>query len=257
MSPDSQSAEIGLLAIDDGLAAPFEASDLAGALSPLGIRVAILPSEGVCAHCGEGACDHHPERYAAARKALLEFAGTCRKVIVAGAGSSASLALLLAAAEPRLVRGSILVRPRLGRGAPQEAWIDRMLRRLAWPACLLVGAPPEPAPSPQGGPDMTIAALGDRLATIGQPALIIHARGRRCDDLDDAWLLQRRLAGIVEMLTLNVQGDGCHAGLGEPALERMADFIKLASAGEPKAVVASLAAGAGRTAVVRGVPQRA
>lgn len=257
MSPDNQSAEIGLLAIDDGLAAPFEASDVAGILSPAGVRVTILPSEGVCSLCGEGACDHHPERYTAARKALLDLAGTCRKVVVAAAGSSASLALLLAAAEPRLVRGTILVRPRLGRGAPKEAWIDRMLRRLAWPACLLVGAPPEPAPSPQGGADAAIAGLGERLATIGQPALIIHARGRRCDDLDDAWLLQRRLAGMVEMLTLNVQGDGCHAGLGEPALERMADFIRLATVGEPKAVVASLATGATRTVPGRAVPQRA
>lgn len=251
MKNENGCKEIGLLAIDDGLAAPYEASDLAAGVMGTGIRVSLLPSAAVCATCGEGACDHHPERYRAARQAYLDLAATCRKVVVAAAGSSASLALLLAANEPSRVRGTILVRPRLAAGAPKEAWVDRMLRRLAWPACLLVGAEPEFVARDGGNakpPEERVGGLGHRLVTIRQPSLIIHARGRRCDDFDDAWLLQRKLAGMVEMVTLNVQGDGCHAGLGETVIERMSDFIVRASAMEPKAAVASMAAASGRPA---------
>lgn len=254
----------GLLAIDDALAAPFEVSDLGALLAPAGVTVRILPATAVCPTCGEGACDHVPERLAAVEQALRDMAGSCAgscgRVIVAGAGSSASLALLLAANEPEVVRGCILVRPRLGKGAPGESLAQKLLRRLAWPRRVLVGA--EPAPKPDGaaremgGARGRIAGLGGRLCAIAQPTLIIHARGRRCDDLDDAWLLQRELGGMVEMLTVQAHGDGSHAGLGAPALERLAAFMGEASAAapRPKAAVERLAVEPRRRPAV--VPQR-
>lgn len=223
-------AELGLLAIDDGLAAPFGASDLKSILDPLGVAVVIMPASGICHVCGEGACDHHGERIAEAGRQLDSLGRHCRRIAVAGAGSAAALALLLAAERPQAVNACVLVRPRLGIGAPREALLDKWLRRLAWPRCILVGEPPPRRPSiastaSPGGPG-EIAVLGPRLAGIRQPVLIIHPRSRDCCGLDDAWLLQRRLAGIVEMLTPGEPEEAARAGLGNPAVARLAGFLE-------------------------------
>jgi pimeloyl-ACP methyl ester carboxylesterase len=223
-------AELGLLAIDDGLAAPFGASDLKSILDPLGVAVVIMPSSGICHVCGEGACDHHGERIAEAGRQLDSLGRHCRRVAVAGAGSAAALALLLAAERPQAVDACVLVRPRLGLGAPRESLLDKWLRRLAWPRCILVGEPPprRPASTSPGHPGSPgeIAVLGPRLAGIRQPVLIIHPRSRDCCGLDDAWLLQRRLAGIVEMLTPGEPEEAARAALGSPAVARLAGFLE-------------------------------
>ncbi len=233
-----------MLAINDALSAPFDADDMQAALAVAPgeppARIVVVPSLGVCPECGDEACAHRPEMLPRAAEALETLAKTSGPVIVAAAGSSAPVALMLAALHPALVRGIVLVRPRLGVGAPRESVFARLLRRLAWPCCVLIGAEPPEAPEPPTTAGVRLSDLGPRLRSIVQPALIVHARGRRCDDFDDAWLLQRELGGMVEMVTIP-DGEGRRSNLGEIGLARMQSFVARLPA-EPKLAARSPAA---------------
>lgn len=242
IEPRPAGPPVSILAINDALSAPFDAEDLEYALGsstlPLHagakFRAEIVPSLGVCPECGDEVCAHRPQMLHRAQAALAGLAVRQAAVVVAAAGSSAPVALLLAAMQPRLVRAIVLVRPRLGIGAPRESVFARLMRRLAWPCCVLIGAePPQRAdPTPELG--VSLAELGPRLRTISQPTLIVHARGRRCDAFDDSWLLQRELAGMVEMVTIP-DIESSRSYLGELGLARLQSFVSRVSVLPPPA----------------------
>ena len=230
MQPRDQhgAAPPAMLAINDALSAPFDADDMSAALtgcagSPA-LPIAVVPSLGVCPECGNEACAHRPEMLSRAADVLTSLTKSSGPAIVAAAGSSAPVALMLAAMHPGLVRGIVLVRPRLGIGAPPESIFARLLRRLAWPCCVLIGAEPPRPPDPVTLAGVCLSELGPRLRSILQAALIIHARGPRCDAFDDAWLLQRELGGMVEMVTIP-DGEGRRSSLGEIGLARLTSFV--------------------------------
>lgn len=191
----------------------------------------------IAGHCGteaDLAATTWQDWLASAEAALDELAATCDVIVVGGQSTGAVLALMLAARRPGLVSALTLLSPTLvgnGWGIPWYAGLFRAVRwrRLAGLFRFRLGladgvkdprvreflraarAKGDSAGAGLGatpGPSVVehrrlVTALTPLLGTIAQPALVIHAREDDIAHLDNAWRLQARLAGPVDMTVLH------------------------------------------------------
>lgn len=166
-------------------------------------------------------------------EALDELRRECDVVIAGGLSTGAILALMLAARRPADVQATALFSPTLWLSGWSIPWYARLFRlvRTRWMADKFSFSDRAPhgikderirdfimsamkaADGSQTGllntPGLAVLehrrlvdALKPLLGTIAQPTLILHPREDDMAGLDNAWFLQRRLKGKVEMIVL-------------------------------------------------------
>ena len=171
--------------------------------------------------------------YASAEAALFELRKTCDTVIVGGLSTGAILALMLAARHPHEVQGTALFAPTLWLNGWLIPWRARLFNLVhsKWVANLIQFPDIEPhgikddrirqfirdalfsgdstiagTPVTPGGSVLEhrrlVKVVKKLLKSIEQPTLIIHPRDDDYADLDNAWYLQRKLSGRVDMCVL-------------------------------------------------------
>lgn len=171
---------------------------------------------------------------ASAEAALNELRQECDVVICSGLSTGALLSLMLAAKHPGKVQGIAPLAPTLWLNGWLIPWYARLFRlvRQTWVADLISFPDIEPhgikddrirdfirkaltsGDSSVAGLPVTpgravlehhrlVRALKKLLASIEQPAMIIHPREDDYADLNNAWYLQRNLKGRVDMVVLD------------------------------------------------------
>jgi len=167
-------------------------------------------------------------------EALFEVRQTCDVVFAGGLSTGAVLSLLLAARHPFEVNGTLLFAPTLTLNGWNIPWYAHLFRIIVHKK--LANLINFPDVKPHGIKDERIQAfiaatmfsgedasagvantpggvvlehrwlvqtLKRELNTISQPTLIVHPRDDDYADLNNAWYLQRHLAGMVEMTVLD------------------------------------------------------
>lgn len=228
----SKSGRIGVLLIHGLCGSPSEIRYVANGLSRSGYTV-------VCPHlAGHGGSEADlmattwQDWYDSAEKGLEELAATCETVIVGGLSTGAVLSLMLAARHRDKVDAVALYSPTLwlsGRQIPwylpflrliDNKWLanlfrfpvpihvgikDRRIRDFIKGAMASPGAKVAPSSTP-GGAVLERRRLAkevmQKLGSITQPVLILHAREDDYAGLDNAAYLQRELAGPVDLVVL-------------------------------------------------------
>jgi carboxylesterase len=206
------------------------------------------------------------EWYASAEAALLEMRKTCSTVIVGGLSTGAVLSLLLAARHPDKVQGLTLLAPTLKLNGWSMPWYTPLLNlaRTKWFANKFLKFQDT---DPHGIKDERIrkffrdalfsgdtsgtgfvhtpggAVLEHRwlvqelrkvMGTIEQPTLILHPREDDIADMSNAWELQRKLKGMVEMVVL-------HDSYHNVTIDRQRHVVVERTAGFVERLVAQLA----------------
>lgn len=172
--------------------------------------------------------------YESVENGLAELRKTCDVVVTGGLSTGAILALMLAARNPHNVHGTALFAPTLWLNGWIIPWYARLFRlvihksvanRIAFPdlhphgikdqrirefvcnALFSGDSSVAGLPSTPGGLVLEhrrlVDALKRELPNIHQPALIVHPREDDYADLDNAWYLQRKLRGMVDMVVLD------------------------------------------------------
>jgi carboxylesterase len=200
--------------------------------------------------------------YGSAERALDRLCKECDTVIVGGLSTGAVLALLLAARRPADVQGTALLAPTLWLNGWLIPWYARLFRLVfSTRVANLIGFPDlhphgikderirefirnalfsgdgsvAGLPSTPGGAVLEhrrlVKATCAELGRIEQPTLIIHPREDDYADLDNAWYLQRRLKGLVDMVVLD---DSYHIVTVDRqrhvVVERIAAFVGVVAA---------------------------
>jgi carboxylesterase len=212
---------------------PIEMRYVALALSRAGHTVHVPQLAGHCATEAELKYSKWQDWYATIDSELTEMRKTCDTVIVGGLSAGAILALHLAANRPDDVHGVACYAPTVwlnGWGVPWYARLfnlvhtksfanliqftecepygikDKRLRELVIEA-LHSGDPSQAGMySTPGGPMLEyrwlVNIVRQQLSSIKQPTLILHPREDDRADLDNAFYLQRKLGGPVDMTVL-------------------------------------------------------
>ncbi len=213
---------------------PIEMRYVALALSRAGHTVHVPQLAGHCATEAELKYSKWQDWYATIDNELTEMRKTCDTVIVGGLSAGAVLSLHLAANRPDDVQGVACYAPTIwlnGWGVP---WFARLFRLVhhKWFANLIQFTECEPYGikdkrlremviealhsgdpsqagmySTPGGPMLEYRWLVDivrkQLPSIKQPTLILHPREDDRADLGNAFYLQRKLGGPVDMTVLD------------------------------------------------------
>ena len=223
----------GVLLIHGLCGTPSEMRFVANGLARAGHTVHCPTLAGHCGTDAEVASANWQDWYASVETALLEMRKTCDTVIVGGLSTGAVLSLLLAARHPDKVQGLALLAPTLKLNGWGMPWYARAVALMPnkWVANFFRFGDHDP----HGIKDERIRKFfrdalfsGDTTGTgyvytpggavlehrrlvkearkvfgqIKQPTLILHPREDDIADLSNAWELQRKLAGSVEMVVL-------------------------------------------------------
>ncbi len=203
------------------------------------------------------------EWYESAEVALEELHQHCDEIIVGGLSTGALLALMLAARHPDKVKGTALYAPVLWLNGWTIPWYARFFRlcvhksianRIPFTDMYPHGvkddrirefiikalASGESAPYYPGGAVLEhrylVRAVRNLIPSIKQPTLIIHPREDDFADLNNAWYLQRKLSGSVEMTVLE---DSYHIitvdRQRDVVLERTQAFVSNVATPQPQA----------------------
>ena len=225
---------VGVLLIHGLCGTPSEMRYVANCLARQGYTVLCPQLAGHCGTAEEMKAATWQDWYRSAEAALAELRKTCDTVIVGGLSTGALLSLLLAAEHPNDVQGLALLAPTLWVNGWNVPWYMRLFKLLPsrglanlinlpdrYPhgikcervrkffADALFGGDQEKAglPHTPGGAALEHRQLGKvvkaKLATIEQPALILHPREDDLADINNSWYLQRVMKGIVEIVALN------------------------------------------------------
>jgi carboxylesterase len=225
---------VGVLLIHGLCGTPSEMRYVANCLARQGYTVLCPQLAGHCGTAEEMKAATWQDWYRSAEAALAELRKTCDTVIVGGLSTGALLSLLLAAEHPKDVQGLALLAPTLWVNGWNVPWYMRLFKLLPsrglanlinlpdrYPhgikcervrkffADALFGGDQEKAglPHTPGGAALEHRQLGKvvkaKLATIEQPALILHPREDDLADINNSWYLQRVMKGIVEIVALN------------------------------------------------------
>jgi carboxylesterase len=224
----------GVLLIHGLGGTPIEMRYVALALSRAGHTVSVPQLAGHCATEVDIKYSTWQDWYGSVDKALTDLRKTCDNVIVGGLSAGAILALHLAANRPNDVQGVACYAPTLwlnGWGVP---WYGKLWRLVyhKWAANMIQFTECEPYGikdkrmremviealhsgdaskagmwSTPGGPMLELRWLTDivrrQLPSIKQPTLILHPREDDRADINNAFHLQRKLGGPVEMTVLD------------------------------------------------------
>jgi len=225
---------VGILLFHSLGGTPAELRYVANGLGRAGYTVHCPQIAGHCGTEAELAGTRWQDWLASAEAAVEEMAETCSVIIAGGQSTGAVLALMLAARRPDIVDATALLSPTLsgnGWGIPWYAALFRLVetRTVAalfrFPLGLAGGvkdarvrefllAARAKGDSAGAGLDATpgtsvlehrrlVRALEPLLGRIRQPTLILHAREDDVAHLDNAWRLQAKLSGPVEMTVLD------------------------------------------------------
>jgi carboxylesterase len=222
---------VGILLLHSLGGTPAELRYVASGLARSGYKV-LCPQ--IAGHCGTEA-DLSATRWqdwlASAEAALETLAAECDFVIAGGQSTGAVLALMLAARRPEIVAATTLLSPTLvgnGAGIPWYAGLFHAIRVRALARLFrfrLAEGVKDPrvreflkaarAKGDSAGAGLAatpgsaviehrrlVAAVSPLLGRITQPALVLHSREDDVAHLDNAWRLQARLAGPVDVTVL-------------------------------------------------------
>jgi carboxylesterase len=229
-----EGGRVGVLLIHGLCGTPTEMRYVANGMGRAGYTVHCPQLAGHCGTEDDIKSTTWQDWYGSVEKALDDLRKRCDVVIVGGLSTGAVLSLLLAANRPDDVHGTALLAPTLwlnGWLIPWHARLFRLVRsrRIA----NLIGFPDlhphgikdkrirdfirnalssgdssqAGLPSTPGGAVLEhrrlVNATKRVLGKIRQPALIVHPREDDYADLDNAWYLQRKLKGLVDMVVLD------------------------------------------------------
>lgn len=169
-----------------------------------------------------------------AEAALDDLRQECDVVICGGLSTGAVLSLMLAAEHPDKVQGTVLLSPTLWLNGWLIPWYARLfgtvfskrvanlisfpdiephgikddrIREFIRNALFSGDSSVAGLPATPGGAVLEhrrlVNAMKRKLKSIKQPALIVHPREDDYADLNNAWYLQRNLAGMVDMVVLD------------------------------------------------------
>jgi carboxylesterase len=219
--------KVGILLIHGLCGTPTEMRYVANGLGRAGYTV-LCPQ--LAGHCGSEAdlkAATWQEWYASCEVGLAELRKTCDVVMVGGLSTGALLSLAIAANNPDTVDGLVLLAPVLWLNGWLIPWYARLFRTVFSKriANLIKFPDLHPhgikdarirefiinslagLPSTPGGAVLEHRWLADEVRRlvpgIQQPALIIHPREDDYADLNNAWYLQRKLPGMVDMVVLD------------------------------------------------------
>ena len=225
---------VGVLLIHGLCGSPAEMRFVANGLSREGYTVHSPVLAGHGGTSDELKATNWQDWLRSAEEGLDELAKTCDTIIAAGLSTGALLALMLAHRHPEKVKGIALFSPTLWLNGKKIPWKMRLARRfLAFKA--VARHFDLPAPQAYGIKDERIrdfvskasrasgnsttahstpglVALERRwlakevigvLSQIKQPALIIHPREDCLADINNAFYLQRNLAGAADLVVLD------------------------------------------------------
>lgn len=221
----------GVLLIHGLCGSPAEMRFLANCLSRDGHKVVCPELAGHGADSSKLKETNWRDWLESARTALLKLTAECDQITIGGLSTGALLALMLAADHPGRVDRLALYSPTIWLNGRKVPWSLRIARELLSLDCIARHIT-FPAPQNYGVKDArirefllsradgsgpaqhstpAIAALErrrlaakvlQRLGTITQPVLIMHPREDCLADLNNAFHLQRHLAGPVELQVL-------------------------------------------------------
>ena len=249
--------EIGVLLLHGLGGTPLELKTVARGLSARGFTVSCPQLAGHCGTEHDLLATQWADWFASAECALGELETRCHTVIAGGLSFGAMLALRLAALHPSRIDGLTLFAPTIfydGWAMPWTRWIlwaalygwhyghvglaerppygikDENIRSVVVSA-LHSGKSSEVGltTTPLGAMRQAHQLVRDvkrRLSSIKAPTLVVHPREDDISDLSNAYMLQRRLGGLVECLVL----DDCYHIVTidrqrDIVIERTADFI--------------------------------
>lgn len=213
---------------------PIEMRYVALALSRAGHTVSVPQLAGHCSTEAELKYSHWHDWYGSIERELDQMRKTCDTVVVGGLSAGAVLSLHLAANRPNDVQGVACFAPTIwlnGWGVPWYASLFRLVYH-KWAANMIQFTECEPFGikdkrlremvvealhsgdpsqagmySTPGGPMLEFRWLVDtvrkQLSSIKQPTLIVHPREDDRADINNAFYLQRKLGGPVEMTVLD------------------------------------------------------
>ena len=213
---------------------PIEMRYVALALSRAGYTVSVPQLAGHCATEAELKFSQWQDWYATIDRELDELRKTCDTVIVGGLSAGAVLALHLAANRPADVQGVACMAPTVWLNGWSVPWYaklfrlvihkrvanliqfterepfgikDKRMREMVVEALHSGDASQAGVYSTPGGPMLEFRWLVDivrkQLSSIKQPTLILHPREDDRADLANAFYLQRKLAGPVDVTVLD------------------------------------------------------
>jgi len=225
---------VGVLLLHGLCGTPTEMRFVANGMARAGYTVHCPQLAGHCGTQDDIKASRWQDWYASAEAALIELRKDCDVVIVGGLSTGAVLSLLLAANHPDKVQGTALLAPTLWLNGWLIPWHARLFRtvfsrRIAnlinFPDlhphgikdqrirdfirnALFSGDSSQAGlPSTPGGAVLEHRRLVKEvrrvLGQIHQPALIVHPREDDYADLNNAWYLQRKLKGMVDMVVLD------------------------------------------------------
>lgn len=229
----SDGKRVGILLIHGLCGSPAEMRFIANGLQRAGYDVECPELAGHGGTAARLAASSWQDWYESAAHAFDALEKRCEKVVVGGLSTGAVLALMLAANRGARVAATLLFAPTLWLNGWSIPWYARLfalvrhrwMARFVWfPAAQNNGIKDDRvrafvrsaldcaarngrAPSHTPGEAVLerrwLAQAAIRcLSRVGQPALIIHPREDDYAGLSNAWHLQRRLAGAVDMYVL-------------------------------------------------------
>lgn len=225
---------VGVLLLHSLGGTPVELRYVAAGLARAGHTVFCPQIAGHCGTEADLAATRWQDWLASAEAALETLAADCDTVIAGGQSTGAVLALMLAAKRPDLVKATALLSPTLvgnGAGIPWYAGLFQAIRvrclarffrfRLGLAEGVkdprvreFLKAARAKGDSAGAGLSATpgsavvehrrlVARLMPLLGRVTQPALVLHAREDDVAHLDNAWRLQARLGGPVDVTVLD------------------------------------------------------
>jgi carboxylesterase len=225
---------VGILLIHGLAGTPAEVRYVAGGLARLGHTVSCPQLAGHGTTEAELSASTWEDWYRTCEAALDDLRRECDTVLVGGLSTGALLGLMLAARRPTDVAGMLLYSPTLWLSGWSIPWYSRLFKLVRTKSFARLFSFSDRAPhgikderirdfimkamckgdSANAGLLNTPGAamfehrrLADAvrkvLGSIEQPAMILHPREDDMAGIDNAWYLQRRLAGRIEMTVLD------------------------------------------------------
>lgn len=228
-----KTGRVGVLLIHGLAGTPHEMRFVANGLTKMGYTVSCPKLPGHCGSEADLAAATWQQWYAACDKALDELRQTCDHVVAGGLSTGALLALLLAANRPNDVQSLALYAPTLEVNGWSIPWTAKLFKLVhhKWFANLMRFKDKAPHGIKDArirafflhalnGPDSSQAGLActpggamlehrwlvnelrPKLGKITQPTLILHPRADDLADVSNAWELQRKMQGRVDISVL-------------------------------------------------------
>lgn len=225
---------IGVLLLHGLGGTPAEMRFVANGMARAGYTVHCPELAGHGSTTGDVKITTWQDWYASAEAALVDLRKDCDVVVVGGLSTGAVLGLLLAAKHPDKVQGTALFAPALWLNGWLTPWYTRLFQTVfSKRVAKMIGIGGTGArgikdqrirefirnalfigeDADAGLPSLVDGAVLEHrrlvqetcrvLGQIQQPALIVHPREDDCADLDNAWYLQRKLKGMVDMVVLD------------------------------------------------------